>query len=352
MTTDFGTVLENWDGQAVVIRHDKPSGAWMFVALHDDTLGGPVGGCRMRVYDHPAEGLLDATRLAAGMTAKWAAMEFPFGGGKSVLAVPRKLEGEERRGLLKRFAHLLNTLQGTYRGGEDLGTTPEDMAFLARHTPHMMGAHGPGGPADPGPFTALGVFVGIRSALNAAFGSREFVGRSVLVQGVGDVGIPLARMIADAGGTVLAADLDPEVAARVASEHGGRVVDPGAVYCTSCDVYAPCAIGATLNPETIPQLECRIVAGSANNQLLSPEDGDRLHQRGILYAPDYVINGGGAMAFGLMHRGVEDREELNRSVATIEQALDEIFEESSTAGITPAEASDRRVRRILEKRRA
>ncbi len=351
MTTDFGTVLEHWDGQAVVIRHDEPSGAWMFVALHDDTLGGPVGGCRMRVYDHPAEGLLDATRLAAGMTAKWAAMEFPFGGGKSVLAVPHLMEGEERRGLLVRFAHLLNTLEGTYRGGEDLGTTPDDMAFLAGHTPHMMGAHGSEGPADPGPFTALGVFVGIRSALGAVFGSRELDGRTVLVQGVGDVGIPLSRMIAAAGGIVLAADVDRDVAEEVADECGGRVVDAESVYTTRCDVYAPCAIGATVNPETVPLLTCRIVAGSANNQLLSPEDGDRLHERGILYAPDYVINGGGAMAFGLMHQGVDDREELDRRVSTIEQALDEIFEESRTQGITPGEASDRRVRRILEKHR-
>ena len=352
MADDFEGVLEGWDGQAVVIRYDQPSGAWIFVALHDDTLGGPVGGCRMRVYDRPVDGLVDATRLAAGMTSKWAAMEFPFGGGKSVLAVPHPMVGPDRWGLLERFAGLLTTLEGAYRGGEDLGTTPDDMAFLASRTAHIMGGHGGEGPEDPGPYTALGVLSGMRSALKAKHGVGDLDGRTVLIQGVGDVGAPLARMVAAEGGTVLAVDIDREAAARVAEECGGSVVEAQATYTTRCDIYAPCAVGATLNPETVPLLNCQIVAGSANNQLLSVADGDALHGRGILYAPDYVVNGGGAMAFGLMHQGVSDVAELRARVGTIENALDEIFEESGSEGITPGAASDRRVERILERHRA
>lgn len=350
-TTDFESVLGEWDGKAVVIRYDQPSGSWMFVALHDDTLGGPVGGCRMRVYDRPVDGLIDATRLAAGMTSKWAAMEFPFGGGKSVLAVPHPMVGEERWGLLARFAELLTTLKGTYRGGEDLGTTPEDMAYLADRTDHIMGGHGGDGPEDPGPYTALGVLSGIKSALKARFGDGGLGGRSVLIQGVGDVGAPLARMVAAEDGMVLTADIDAGAAARLAEECAGSTIAAEAVYATPCDVYAPCAVGATLNPETVPVLACQIVAGSANNQLLTRADGDALHERGILYAPDYVVNGGGAMAFGLMHQGVSDVGELNARVRTIENALDEIFGESAREGITPGAASDRRVERILERHR-
>ena len=286
-----------------------------------------------------------------GMTFKWAAMEFAFGGGKSVLAIPRPLDPETRAGLLDHFAALLNMLGGAYRGGEDLGTTPDDMAYLAARTPHIMGGHGESGPSDPGPFTALGVLSGIRSSLHAIFGSRSLEGRSVLVQGVGDVGLPLARMVAEEGGRVLTSDIDAERARDVASECGGEAVDASAVYDTPCDVYAPCAIGATVSPDTVPRLRCRIVAGSANNQLLTAEDGRALHDRGILYAPDYVINGGGAMAFGLMHEGVSDIDELHRRVSGIEGALDEIFQEAAASGVTPAEASDRRVRRILEQRR-
>ena len=321
MSGGFQSVLAGWDGQAVAVRHDLPTGAWMFVALHDDTMGPPVGGIRMRVYERPEDGLVDATRLAAGMTYKWAAMELPFGGGKSVLAVPRVMEGEERAGLLVRFAGLLDSLNGGYRGGGDLGTTPADMALLSRHTAYIMGGLGEEA-FDPGPFTALGVLCGIESAANVVFGTRELSGRSILVQGVGDVGRPLARLLAEKGATLMLADVDCATVESVAAECGGTIVEPGSVYVTSCDVYAPCALGATLNPQTIPGLDCRIVAGSANNQLFRPADGVALHERGILYTPDYVVNGGGAMAGGLIHLGVADVEELNRRVAGIGRALD------------------------------
>ncbi|MGD2069360.1 MAG: Glu/Leu/Phe/Val dehydrogenase dimerization domain-containing protein, partial [Gemmatimonadota bacterium] len=295
-----------WDGLGVVVRHDRPTGTWVFVALHDDTLGRPVGGCRMRVYDDPVDGLEDALRLARGMTSKWAVLDLPFGGGKAVLALPGPLESDARRELLLRFGGLLDSLGGAYATGEDMGTTPEDMALLAEISEHVHGVPGGPGPADPGPFTAAGVLAGTRAALEARTGSGELGGRTVLIQGVGDVGRPLAESLAAAGAKVLVSDVDVARVREVAEAVGAEVVAPHEVYGTECDVFAPCAVGAVLNDDTVGRLRCRVVAGSANNQLARPEHAGTLHDRGILYAPDYVINGGGALTFGLVALGTVD----------------------------------------------
>jgi leucine dehydrogenase len=320
----------------------------MFIALHDATLGMMVGGCRMKTYPTPEDGMRDALRLAEGMTYKWAAIDFPFGGGKSVLVVPRPLEGEEKHGLLRRFGRLLESLHGAYATGVDLGTTPEDMDVLAEASQYVMG-HGVSGSGteDPGPYTALGVFVGIRSALKALDESPEVTGKSVLIQGAGDVGEPLARTLAEAGATVLISDIDEAKAVRLAEELGGRAVPVAETYTTPCDVFAPSAVGAILSAETIPQLACRIVAGSANNQLDRIEDAERLHERGILYAPDYVVNGGGAIAFGMMHLGETDEEAVLERVRGIESALDRIFAEAAAGNESPVHGARRVAERAL-----
>lgn len=352
MEATFEELIGAWDGRSVVIHRDPPTGTWIFIALHDDTLGTPVGGCRMMVYDRPADGLRDALRLARGMTRKWAALELPFGGGKSVLAVPWPMEGDERKELFRRFGRLLDSLKGIYGTGEDLGTTPADMAILARETRYVAGGDPAAGhPTDPGPFTALGVFRGMRSALRHRIGTDELEGRAVHVQGVGDVGRPLARMLAEAGARLTLSDLDQERADRVARELEARTVPPGDAYREECDVFAPCAVGGILNSRTIPLLRCRIVAGSANNQLESPEDADRLKDRGILYAPDYIINAGGAMAFGLFNLGEDDVEEVRRRIGGIGDTLDAIFQEAAQRGVSPASAASARVEEVLERAR-
>lgn len=345
--------IEAWDGQAVVCARDADTDSWMFIALHDSTLGPPVGGCRMKTYPSPDAGLLDAMRLAEGMTYKWAAIDFPFGGGKSVLAIPHALEADQRTELLQCFGRLLTTLRGTYRAGVDLGTTPDDMKVIATQTDQVMGVSPDGSESrDPGPYTALGVFVGIQAALRAVGRGPEIAGLRVAVQGVGDVGEPLARLLADAGASLALSDVNAGRVQGLAEELGADVVGPADIYGTACDVFAPCAVGAVLNPETIPRLECRIVAGSANNQLASADDAERLHARGILYAPDYVVNAGGAIAFGLMHRGEEDQEELRRRVRRIEESLDAIFAEAAASDESPEHAARRRAERILERGRA
>ena len=340
MSLKIESLIETWDGLGVVTSYHRETGTWVFVALHDATLGRPTGGCRLKSYSSPASALRDAIRLAEGMTYKWAAMGFEYGGGKSVLAVPGPIEGTARRALFTHFGKLLNCLDGAYGVGEDLGTTPEDMAFLATVTSAVAGSDGGGHPADPGPFTAAGVHAGITASLSHAYGTGDLTGRSVLVQGVGDVGGPLARLLAGSGARVLVSDVDVDRVRAVADQCGGTVVDPLHVYDAECDVYAPCAVGATVNRDTIPGLRCRIVAGSANNQLERPADADLLVERGILYAPDYVINGGGAMAFGLMERGIRDSAEVTNEVRRrIARSLEGIFREADSLSISPAVAA-------------
>lgn len=347
MSEDLQSLIEEWDGLGVVASHHRETGSWIFIALHDATLGRPTGGCRLRSYRSPAAGLRDAMRLAEGMTYKWAAMDFRYGGGKSVLAVPGPLEGSSRRSLFTRLGHVMNALNGGYGVGEDMGTTPEDMAFLATVTPYVAGVRD-GGPApDPGPFTAAGVHAGIAAAVAHLDGAPGLDGVSVLVQGVGDVGRPLAKLLGDSGAKVMASDIDAGRARAVARECGGTTVDRREVYETPCDVYAPCAVGATVNARTVRTLRCRIVAGSANNQLEVPEDAERLRRRGILYAPDYVVNGGGAMAFGLMERGIRDPERLTERVRSIGRSLAEIFDEAESDGSSPVAAARKRALRAL-----
>ena len=348
--SDLETMIREWDGLATVVRFDPLTGTWIFIALHDDTLGRPMGGTRMRAYPTPAEGLRDAQRLAEGMTHKWAGAGIELGGGKAVLAVPRPLEGAEREGLLRRYGRLVDALQGTFSTGQDLGTTSEDMAVIARETRFVHGRT-EGGVIDPGPYTARGVLAAIRAVVRHLFGSDDLAGRTVLLQGTGDVGSPLARELAAAGARMLLSDVDQERVGGLAEELGAETVPPPAVYDTRCDVFAPCAIGGVLNRETIPRLACRAVCGSANNQLDRPEDAELLHERGILYAPDYIANSGGAIAFALMGRKAP-AEEIDRRLAGIGDVLDRDFAEAAREGLSPLRIARRRVERMLGKEEA
>jgi glutamate dehydrogenase/leucine dehydrogenase len=331
----FEELLEGWDGEEAVIRHDRESGAWIFVCVHSTALGPAGGGTRMRVYDRPSDGLADAMRLSQAMTVKMAVANAERGGGKAVLAVPELPTGEVRRALLLRYGRLVASLGGTYRTAGDMNITPADLDVVKETCPWVYGTTGAGGNSGRG--TARGVLHGIRASVEHVFGSPELAGRRVLVQGAGAVGADLARDLAAEGAEVLVSDVDEERARAT----GATVVAAGDAMTTECDVYAPCAVGGTLNAETIPKLRCRIVAGSANNQLATPEDGVRLHEAGILYAPDYVINAGGVLQLV----GIEDRnateEELEASFAGIGDTLREIYRDADAAGITPAEGAER-----------
>src|SRR5436309_1234834 len=270
----------------------------MFVGVHSTVLGPAMAGTRMKAYSAPGDGLGDVLRLSQAMTFKQAAAHLPYGGGKAVLAVPNVPPpgSSARREILLRYAALVDSLHGTYVTAADMNTGAPDMDVIGERTNHVLGrSRDRGGAGDPAPGTALGVFHGIRSTWRHVSGSPDLAGVRVLIQGTGSVGDRLADHLHEAGATVLAADVDPARAEKTAERVGGSVVDADAVIGTACDVYAPCATGAVLTPNTIPELACRVVAGAANNQLGEPEDAALLQRRGILYAPDYVINAGGVI---------------------------------------------------------
>jgi leucine dehydrogenase len=340
-------MIESWDGFGVVSRYDRPTGTWIFIALHDVRLGPATGGCRLKSYESIEAGLLDAMRLAEGMTYKWAAAGLPHGGGKVVLAASRELVGEERAGLFRRTGELIEGLRGTFGTGMDLGTTPDDMAAMAETTRFVHGVLRDGSEVvDPGPFTAAGVLAAIRVVVRRALGADSLAGATVLVEGVGDVGGPLARLLAEAGATVRVSDLNERKAAALGAELNAEVVQPHVVHSMHCDVYSPCAVGATLKKNTIPHLNCRTVAGSANNQLEELADADLLHQRGILYAPDYITNSGGAVAFHALGEGA-DRDEAMARVAGIESILEDVLGEAAMRDESPVHAAQRRAQEIL-----
>jgi leucine dehydrogenase len=353
MSQNVQSLIEAWTGLAVVSHFDDATGAWIFICLHDNTLGPCTGGTRMKVYASPADGLLDAMRLAEGMTCKWAAIGEATGGGKAVLAIPEPLTGHRRTGLLLRYGRLVESLCGGFRTGEDLGTTSADMQVIAKETRFVHGfdPHDRS-KVDPSPFTARAVFAGIRGAVAEVFGSSDLSGRTVLIQGVGNVGTNLARLLVEAGARILVSDVDPLRAGAAAQDVGGEVVPAAEVMSTPCDVYAPCAVGATLNPSTIPQLQCRIVAGSANNQLDSAADAELLMKRGIVYVPDYIINAGGALAFALLDRGVNERQEILARMDGIGDSVREVLKQAADNSESPLTAAQRRVEQALASAKA
>jgi len=331
----FEDLLRMWDGEEAVIRFDPESGAWMFVCVHSTALGPGGGGTRLRVYPTPSDGLADAMRLSGAMTRKFAAAGIPRGGGKAVLAVPRLPAGDARRRLLLRYGELVESLGGTYRTAGDMNITPADLDVVAERCQWVYGTTGRGGNSARG--TARGVLHAIHATAENVFGSPDVSGLRILVQGVGSVGADLARQLADEGAQVLVSDVDEARAAAT----GFEAVPAGDAIGTECDVYAPCAVGGTLDAESIPRLRCRAIAGCANNQLAEPEDADRLHAAGILYAPDYVVNAGGVIQLvGLEDLGW-DEDELQRNLAGIGDTLRGLFRTAVSEDITPAAAAER-----------
>jgi len=339
---EIEALLREWDGEQVVTRYDSSTNTWMFVCIHSSRLGPATGGTRMRVYPSTADALMDGLRLSAGMTRKFAVVGLPFGGAKAVLAVEAIPAGERRRRLIEAYADLVASLRGSFLTGEDMNVTEADVDLIGTHGPYVFcRSVAAGGSGDPSPSTALGVLHGIRASLEHLTGSAELRGRSILVQGVGAVGAHLAELLAADGASVIVSDVAADRAKSVGKRVGAQVVDGDAVYDTPCDVLAPCAIGAILNEQTIARLVCKIVAGSANNQLATPEDAERLLARDVLYAPDYVINAGGILqCVGIEALGWT-RAMLDERLAGIGDTLRRIYREAGSDGITTNDAAER-----------
>jgi leucine dehydrogenase len=344
-------LLKDWDGESVIVHYDPPTGSWIFIAVHSTVLGPGTGGTRMRSYSSPETALGDALKLSAAMTFKFAVPGFPRGGAKAVIAVPAELTQESRSDLLRRYGRLVGQLGGLFYTGPDVGTSPADMDIIAETgAPYVHSCtEAAGGAGSSGPATALGVFAGIQVACERLFGTDSLEGRRVLVQGVGGVGETLVELLLNASAEVLFSEVDDVLIRCFRDDVGLQYVPPEDVYSTECDIYSPCALGGVLNGKTIPLLKCRIVVGGANNQLADESDAQRLQERGILYAPDYVVNLGGAMAItGIEALGWSRSEADEQVVSRIRTALRKVFELSAGEGITTEAAA----RRLAEERLA
>jgi len=276
---DLVSLTARWPG-TIVMQHDRPTGSWIFIALHSDVLGRPAGGTRLRIYPSPLAALQDAMHLAEGMTRLGAFHELPYGGGHAVIAVPILQSDGERLRLLERYGDLVRRLNGTFTTRADFGTGPKEMLIVASRTRWVHGFYpSTGDPLDPGPYTAVGVRGGIRAALRHRFGSPEVKGRRIVVEGLGRVGEPLARALAEEGARLTLADLDQHKTVRLARELDADTTLPDEALSTECDVYAPCAVSPLLGAETISQLKCLAVVG-AGRRFLPLISTPLLHERG------------------------------------------------------------------------
>jgi leucine dehydrogenase len=326
--------------EQVVFCFDRQTGMRAIIAIHDTALGPARGGTRYKAYASEEDALDDVLRLSRGMTYKFAFTDMPRGGGKAVLL---KQNGTaDKRVLLRSFGRFVQLLAGRFGTGPDLGTSAEEMVDIARETDFVWAIDQRfGGTGDSTPLTAQGVFTGIGAALDEVYGSPDVAGRRIALQGLGGVGGRLAELLVAAGAVVIGADLDPARAKELALRLDITVEDPDALYDVPCDVFSPNAVGGVINQHTIPRLRCRIVAGGANNQLGDEADGRRLLERGILYAPDYVINS--AAPYAVIGAGELSYapERLAVSVQGVAEALQLIFRRARAEGLPPAEVADR-----------
>jgi leucine dehydrogenase len=340
--------MREFDGhEHVVFGHDAPTGLRAIIAVHSTVLGPAAGGCRMWPYASTAEAVSDVLRLSQGMSYKNAMAGLPLGGGKSVII------GDSRKGktpeLFEAFGRMVESLGGRYITAEDVGTTTADMANVARATRYVAGLGAAPGEAggDPGPKTALGVYLGIRAAVKFRLGRADLSGVTVAVQGAGGVGFHLCRLLATEGAQLWVADVHPAAAQRVCDEFKARPLSPEDVLAADVDVLAPCALGAVLNPQSIPRLRARIVAGAANNQLAQGQDGVALQAAGILYAPDYVINAGGIISVWHEYRRDSTEAHVIADIQGIPARLTEIFERSRRENRTTNAVADEMARERL-----
>ena len=322
--------------ERVALCSDPEVGYRGIIAVHSTALGPALGGTRFWDYASDEEALVDALRLARGMTYKNALAGIPFGGGKSVIIGDNRTRERER--VFRAHGRFVEIFAGSYITAEDVGTTPADMELCRAETRHAAGLAG--GSGDPSPFTARGVLRAMQAAAKFRWGADSLAGRTVALQGLGHVGLYLARALRESGARLVVADVDAGRARRAADELGARPVAPDEIYGVAADVFAPCALGGVLNDETLPQLKVEIVCGAANNQLLEARHGDALHARGILYAPDYAANAGGVIN-GCRELLGWTPERSGERVRALYDTLLHIFTLARDAGVPTHAAADR-----------
>jgi leucine dehydrogenase len=327
--------------------NDASSGLRAIIAIHSTTLGPAAGGCRYWSYATDADALTDALRLSRGMTYKNAVAELPFGGGKAVILAA---EGAPKTPeLLTAFAQAVDSLGGRYVTAEDVGMSVDDMRHVQHQTQYVSGLpqSGENAGGDPSPWTALGVFLGMQAAVKARLGKDSLDGLTVAVQGVGHVGTHLCRLLHEAGAKLLIADVNRSNLNAISAELPVEIVAPAKILYADADVLAPCALGNILTTATIPGIKAKVIAGAANNQLSTLEDGARLMAREILYAPDYVINAGGIISVSHEYYGGSSEDKVRADVEKIPLRLQAIFSEADKALRPTNELADEFARRLI-----
>lgn len=352
MATDFLTELDV-AGYEKVVRFDRPEvGLTGFISVHSTTLGPSAGGFRIYPYQSEQAALTDALRLSRGMTYKNAAADLPLGGGKAVaIADPATAKTP---GFLRAFGEAVDSLGGDYWTAEDMGVTAADMAVVREATPHVAGlADGAYASGDPSPVTARGVYNALRIAVERRLGRTSLDGLTVALQGLGHVGAYLAATLHGEGARLVVTDVDAARLERAKRGLGAEVVGLDEIYDVPADVFAPCAVGAILNDETIPRLQASVVAGAANNQLAEPRHGAALRDRGVLYAPDYVANGGGIINVAAEIARISNRGPwVEAKLQALGDTLRGVFDLADRKGVSPADAADEFVEARLAARAA
>jgi len=331
--------IANTGHEEVVFCHNKDAGLKAIIAIHNTVLGPSLGGLRMWPYKSEAEAVNDVLRLSRGMTYKNAVAGLNLGGGKAVIiGDPAKDKSEA---LFRAFGRFVNSLNGRYITAEDVGINVNDMEWVFRETEFVTGVHQVhGGSGDPSPFTAYGTLQGLLAALHAKFGNEDVGKYSYAVQGAGHVGMEFIKLLREHGAKVYVTDIDKTLVEQAVSEYGCTAVGLDQIYDTDADVYSPCALGGTVNENTLPRLKCTIICGAANNQLANEAIGDEVEKRGIVYAPDYAVNAGGVMNISLEIDGY-NRERAMRMMRTIYDNVTRIFQIAKRDGIPTYKAADR-----------
>ncbi|MCE2463466.1 MAG: Glu/Leu/Phe/Val dehydrogenase [Dehalococcoidia bacterium] len=337
---DIFKYMEEHGHEQIVMCSEPSVGLRAFIAIHDTTLGPAVGGVRIWPYETEEDAILDVLRLSRAMTYKSAAAHIPFGGGKAVIMADSRKDKTEA--MLRTYARYVDTLGGRYITTTDVGSSTMDLEYIALETKHVTGMPiSMGGSGDTSTLTGLGVYMGMKACAKAVWGSDSLSDRTVAMQGFGKVAYRTAKHLLKEGANLLVSDIYTG-ALETAKEMGATVVEPDGIYDVTCDIFSPCALGGTLNDRTIPRLRCSVVAGGANNQLLTDEDGAELHRRGILYAPDYIINAGGIInvscELGDVAYSVERATEMTERIY---EAMERTLHVSSRDEIPTAQAADR-----------
>jgi leucine dehydrogenase len=329
--------------EQVVFCSEPAAGYRGIIAIHNTTLGPSLGGTRFWNYNTEEEALVDVLRLSRGMTYKAAVAGLNLGGGKAVIMGDPKTARREM--IFRAHGRFVESLGGRYYTAEDVGTTVEDMDYVKMETDYVTGVAG--GSGDPSPVTAYGTYRGIKACARVKYGSDSLSGLTVAVQGAGHVGFHLCKLLVAEGAHVIVSDIDEERVRHAVQECGARAVAPDDIYGVEAEIFAPCALGAIINDDTIAEFQFDIIAGAANNQLAQERHGDILHKRGILYAPDYVINAGGLInVYGELNDWTP--EQATRKAGEIYDTLMQIFELAKELGIPTYEAADRVAERRID----